>query len=145
VIFVPFIYPLSLLVSSYYDGECYAVKATDARSARWLTAGSLVMVLATNSASGLAQVAADQRSACTSDVFRLCSSEIPNIDRIIACLQRGKSQLSAPCAAVFTTAAASESRSLSSESTQAGTWCAFPGGNIEPTQNDWHRWCNAGK
>jgi WD40 repeat protein len=44
---------------------------------------------------------ADQSSACTSDVFRLCSSEIPNIDRIVACLQRSKSQLSAACAAVY--------------------------------------------
>jgi hypothetical protein len=121
------------------------VKATDARFGRWLAAGGLVMILATNSAPALAQATADQRSACTSDVFRLCGSEIPNIDRIIACLQRAKDQLSAPCAAVFPTTSASGSRSLASENTPTAMWCVFPSGNIEPTQQDWHRWCTARK
>ena len=42
-----------------------------------------------------------QRVACTPDVLRLCSSEIPNVDRIVACLRREKSQLSAGCRQVF--------------------------------------------
>jgi hypothetical protein len=42
-----------------------------------------------------------QRAACTPDVFRLCSWEIPNVDRIIGCLRREKSQLSAGCRQVF--------------------------------------------
>jgi len=42
-----------------------------------------------------------QRAACTPDVFRLCSWEIPNVDRIISCLRREKSQLSAGCRQVF--------------------------------------------
>jgi hypothetical protein len=46
-----------------------------------------------------------QRVACTPDVFRLCSWEIPNVDRIIACLRREKSQLSASCRQVFETEA----------------------------------------
>ena len=32
----------------------------------------------------------EQRVACTPDVLRLCSSEIPNVDRIVACLRREK-------------------------------------------------------
>ena len=44
-----------------------------------------------------------QRVACTPDVLRLCSSEIPNVDRIVACLRREKSQLSAGCRQVFET------------------------------------------
>lgn len=42
-----------------------------------------------------------QRVACTPDVLRLCSWEIPNVDRIISCLRREKSQLSAGCRQVF--------------------------------------------
>jgi len=43
----------------------------------------------------------EQRMACTGDVFRLCFSEIPNVGRIVGCLQREKQQLSAGCRAVF--------------------------------------------
>ena len=45
----------------------------------------------------------EQRQACTSDVFRLCSSDIPNVDRIVACLKRQRSNLSPACQAVFGT------------------------------------------
>lgn len=43
----------------------------------------------------------DQRRLCTGDVFRLCSSEIPDRDRIIACMQRQRASLSAGCRSVF--------------------------------------------
>lgn len=43
----------------------------------------------------------EQEQACTSDAFRLCSSEIPNVDRITACMIAKKSQLSPPCRAQF--------------------------------------------
>ena len=43
----------------------------------------------------------EQRVACTPDVLRLCSWEIPNVDRIVACLRREKSQLSAGCRKVL--------------------------------------------
>jgi hypothetical protein len=42
-----------------------------------------------------------QRVACTPDVLRLCSWEIPNVDRIVACLRREKSQLSVGCRQVL--------------------------------------------
>src|ERR1700675_644726 len=35
------------------------------------------------------------RQACTGDAFRLCSAEIPNVDRVRACLRRNKAQLRA--------------------------------------------------
>jgi hypothetical protein len=44
-----------------------------------------------------------QRVACAPDVLRLCFWEIPNVDRILACLRREKSQLSAGCRHVFET------------------------------------------
>jgi hypothetical protein len=43
----------------------------------------------------------DQRRLCTGDVFRLCSSEIPDRDRIVACMQRQRANLSSGCRSVF--------------------------------------------
>jgi hypothetical protein len=44
---------------------------------------------------------ADQQSACMSDVFRLCSGDIPDVSRIVACLKRERPRLSDGCRAVF--------------------------------------------
>jgi len=44
---------------------------------------------------------ADQEQACTGDAFRLCSSDIPDVDRVTACMIRNKSQLSPGCRAFF--------------------------------------------
>jgi hypothetical protein len=43
----------------------------------------------------------EQRVACTPDVFRLCSSEIPNVDHILVCMTVKKASLSPACKAVF--------------------------------------------
>ena len=43
----------------------------------------------------------EQQRLCTGDVFRLCSSEIPNRGRIIACMMHKRAQLSAECRSVF--------------------------------------------
>jgi hypothetical protein len=44
---------------------------------------------------------ADQQQACMGDVFRLCSSEIPDVGRIVACLKHERPRLSDGCRAVF--------------------------------------------
>src|SRR3954469_7898510 len=46
---------------------------------------------------------AEQQQACTGDAFRLCSSEIPSIERVTACMAQHRSQLSPACRAQFTT------------------------------------------
>jgi hypothetical protein len=43
----------------------------------------------------------DQQLACTPDVFRLCGSEIPDANRIVACLRQNTAQLGDACKAVF--------------------------------------------
>ena len=43
----------------------------------------------------------EQRLACTPDVFRLCGEQIPDTNRIVACLRQNTPQLSGPCRAVF--------------------------------------------
>jgi hypothetical protein len=43
----------------------------------------------------------DQRRLCTGDVLRLCASEIPNVERITACMRKQKVSLSEGCRSVF--------------------------------------------
>ncbi|MFD2183882.1 hypothetical protein [Rhodoplanes azumiensis] len=40
------------------------------------------------------------QAACTGDVFRLCGSEAPRVDQIIACLKKARPDLSPACKAV---------------------------------------------
>jgi hypothetical protein len=61
----------------------------------------IATAVALPSSGSLAQGTRAQRIACTSDVWRLCSSAIPSVDRIVACLKREKANLSPACAAVF--------------------------------------------
>jgi len=43
----------------------------------------------------------EQQQYCTGDAFRLCGSEIPDIDRVTSCMVRNRSQLSPECRRVF--------------------------------------------
>jgi hypothetical protein len=43
----------------------------------------------------------EQQMACTPDVWRLCGAQVPDAERIVACLRRNTSQLSGPCRAAF--------------------------------------------
>jgi hypothetical protein len=42
-----------------------------------------------------------QQLACTPDVFRLCGDQIPDTNRIVACLRQNTALLSGDCRAVF--------------------------------------------
>ena len=43
----------------------------------------------------------EAQQMCTGDAFRLCSSEIPNIPKITACMIKHRSELSAGCRTVM--------------------------------------------
>jgi hypothetical protein len=43
----------------------------------------------------------EQEQMCTGDAMRLCSSEIPDVDRVTACMVQKRMQLSNGCKAVF--------------------------------------------
>ena len=43
----------------------------------------------------------EQQQMCTGDAMRLCSSEIPDVDRVTACMVRQRALLSDGCKAVF--------------------------------------------
>jgi hypothetical protein len=66
---------------------------------RWVFV--LVLALVGSATAGEYRGTEEQRVACTGDVFRLCFSEVPNVSRIVGCLQREKQQLSSGCRAVF--------------------------------------------
>ena len=81
-----------------------------------------------------AQGTPEERAACTPDVFKLCSSDIPNISAIISCLQHKKPQLSQACRVVMTKSAAN-TRSLSGKT----PWC-----NVSrelASDEPWRQWC----
>jgi hypothetical protein len=43
----------------------------------------------------------EQQMACTPDVWRLCFDQIPDVNRITACLRQNTPQLSGACRSVF--------------------------------------------
>src|SRR5258708_25772037 len=43
----------------------------------------------------------EQQMACTPDVMRLCSDQIPDVGRIVACLRQNTVSLGNACRAVF--------------------------------------------
>jgi hypothetical protein len=43
----------------------------------------------------------EEQQACSGDAFRLCSAEIPDVDRVTICMVRNKSQLSPGCRVFF--------------------------------------------
>jgi hypothetical protein len=43
----------------------------------------------------------EEQQACSNDAFRLCSAEIPDVDRVTVCMIRNKSQLSPGCRVFF--------------------------------------------
>jgi hypothetical protein len=66
----------------------------------------LALLLATGLGAALASgeshaYTMEQQQACTPDAFRLCSSEIPDIERVKACMVRNKALLSSECRAFF--------------------------------------------
>ena len=65
-----------------------------------LVLGFAVSFSAMASTSGFA-FSSEARQMCTGDAFRLCSSEIPNIPAITACMHKNKAQLSTGCRTVM--------------------------------------------
>jgi hypothetical protein len=43
----------------------------------------------------------EEQQACTGDAFRLCSAEIPDVERVTVCMVRNKSRLSPGCRVYF--------------------------------------------
>jgi hypothetical protein len=63
-----------------------------------LIATSLVLALP---ASVSHAYTSEQAQKCSGDAMRLCGAEIPDVDRITACMAKKRAQLSEGCKAVF--------------------------------------------
>ncbi|WP_409565189.1 hypothetical protein [Methylobacterium sp. J-078] len=107
------------------------------------SAAGLVLLSALSTAPALGQGTSVQRAACTPDVFRLCSGEIPNVDRITACLRRDRTKLSSGCQAVFAMLEDKKvaTRSVDVEAGRDTGWCVL-GENPVPGQELWIAWCS---
>ena len=78
----------------------------------------------------------EQQMACTPDVWRLCSDQIPDVNRIVACLQRNTPQLSDGCRAVFDTSNRMDQPPSRARRPPPG---AYPPVQPPPQGDDWFR------
>jgi hypothetical protein len=105
------------------------------------TASIFLAILFTAPAGAVERGTAAQRAACTPDVFRLCASEIPNVDGIVACLHREKARLSSGCRVAM---GGGEDRQVAAtrslRPTAEGGWCVFDGPAV-PVDDVWRSWC----
>jgi hypothetical protein len=58
---------------------------------------------------------AEAQSMCTGDAFRLCSSEIPNVPKITACMIKQRASLSSGCRTVLDRDLAAQSRKVAAQ------------------------------
>jgi hypothetical protein len=100
----------------------------------------ILLAISLHSTSGFASGTDDQRAACTPDVFRLCGPEIPNVDRIVACLKKEKPNLSKDCRAVFN-ARPVRAAATGFPLTRENRWCLFGTGVQDAAQQNWVTWC----
>jgi hypothetical protein len=77
----------------------YQMMSTSSKLKRcaWMVATALMLAMPTASQA----YTVEQEEMCSGDAMRLCFSEIPNVDRITACMERQRESLSAGCRAVF--------------------------------------------
>ena len=72
--------------------------ASTMRSCKTLMATGLALAALGTAANAYT---AEQQQMCTGDAMRLCASEIPDVDRITACMVQKRAQLSDGCKSVF--------------------------------------------
>lgn len=75
------------------------MKLTSSKFSRcaWMVATALMLAMPAASQA----YTVEQEEMCSGDAMRLCFSEIPNVERITACMERQRESLSAGCRAVF--------------------------------------------
>ena len=71
---------------------------TDFAGCKLLAATALAFAMLTTASQAYTP---EQEQMCTGDAMRLCSSEIPDVDRVTACMIRQRASLSEGCKAVF--------------------------------------------
>ena len=75
-----------------------AFTASTVRACKMLTATIFALAALSTAANAYTP---EQEQMCTGDAMRLCSSEIPDVERVTACMVQKRAQLSDGCKAVF--------------------------------------------
>lgn len=65
------------------------------------SAAAFAVALSTLSPGASFAFSAEAQQMCTGDAFRLCSSEIPNVSKITACMMKQRASLSVGCRTVM--------------------------------------------
>jgi hypothetical protein len=78
---------------------------------------------------------AEQRQYCTGDALRLCGYEIPDVDRITACMVRNRSQLSPECQRVFHPAPAASAPAVEGENARPAAIHKFKSHRLKRPQS----------
>ena len=73
-------------------------------------AALFALATAATALSASPSLSSDAQQMCTGDAMRLCGHEVPNIQRITACMVKHKAQLSPGCRAVMDREAAARRR-----------------------------------
>lgn len=96
--------PQNQVVQSTELGDAFRMSRNKTTASLLQTTASLFAVatlaVAFQTSPGLA-FSPEAQQMCSGDAMRLCSSEIPDIPRITACMVRNKSQVSPGCRAVM--------------------------------------------
>nr|QIG93888.1 hypothetical protein G6P99_16250 [Bradyrhizobium sp. 6(2017)] len=88
----------ALLRRDHHKGDIMAFTASALRHGKLLAATAFTFGLLTSASYAYTD---EQQQMCTGDAMRLCSSEIPDVDRVTACMVRQRALLSDGCKAVF--------------------------------------------
>jgi hypothetical protein len=75
-----------------------AFTASTVRACKMLIATAIALGALSTAAQAYSQ---EQEQMCTGDAMRLCASEIPDVERVTACMVQKRAQLSDGCRAVF--------------------------------------------
>jgi hypothetical protein len=80
------------------------VKSDTSRAGTAVAVAGILLAIMVGSISGAnAQYRGtpEMQQACTPDVMRLCNADVPDVDKIVACMKKNRANLSPACGAVF--------------------------------------------
>ena len=86
------------------------------------------------------RIAVSGGTAMAPDVFRLCSSDVPNVGKITACLRRERGSLSPSCRSVMDEADKPAARVATRSLVQRSEWCRFDRAEAA-SKSLWRDWC----
>ena len=83
---------------THIKGASMTFSRTDFAGCRLVAATAIAFAMLTTPSQAYTP---EQEQMCTGDAMRLCSSEIPDVERVTACMIRQRASLSDGCKAVF--------------------------------------------